>query len=418
MSALAALLASVVPAVASAAPFVVEELPARDGRPAILLAPRAGTTATLAIRFATGSVDDGDGRSGLTRVAQHALLAANGAVDLEGLTVALHAAGARLSVWTGLRECAFVLTATARDFPSLASALARGVLAPRLDRRRFRIAVERALHDVREPGRGSDLAVHLASLIVEDLRYRNEPFGDREQIELLEPEDVEAVLGARLSAANATIVVAGAFERGAIAPALRAIRGGTRAGSQAAAAVPAPLTARSPTDQPISIVAVPFAPRTPRDAAATRVLVALLEDELWRTLRGPGVAYTFAVAPLRSSWLDLLLVVVPAPASPGDVRAALDRALEDVRLGQFDGASFARARSAALARLRGADGEPEALAAELLAGGPGWHGPEVETALADLARGPFQQAVGPWLAADARIAVDLLPPPPPKAVRR
>lgn len=353
-------------------------------------------------------MDDGDGRSGLTRVAQHALLAANGALDLEELTVALHAAGARLSVATGQREAAFSLTANARDFPGLAATLSRAVLAPRFDRRRFPAAVERALHDVREPGRGSDLVATLAALIVEDLRYRNEPFGDREQIELLEPREVQEVLAGRLSAANATVVVTGAFDPAAVAPALRGFRGGTRPAAPPATPVAAPLAARSPTEQELYVVAVPLSPRTPRDAAASRALAALLEDVLWRSLREPGIAYTFAVAPVRSSWLDLLLVVVPAPARSVDLRGTLDPALESVRAGAFDDAAFATARSAALARLRRADADPEALAGELLAGGPSWHGPEVEAALRDLSRAAFQEAAGPWLAPGARITVDLL----------
>jgi hypothetical protein len=392
---------------AAAAPFRVEELPAGGARPRVLLAPREGTTATLAIRFAVGSADDGDGLSGLTRVAQHALLAANAALDAEAFTIALHAAGARLSVSTGLRECAFVLTAPSRDFPALAGRLASAVLAPRLDRRRFRGAVERALHDVREPGRGGDLVTFVTATIVDDLRYQNEPFGDRGQIEQIEPEDVAEALAGPLSPANATVVVAGAFDRSAVVPALARFRGGERS-PPAAAAAPSPLTTRNPTGQELLVVAVPVTGRGPRESAAVRTLATLVEDLLWRDLRGAGTAYALAVAPVRTPPLDVLLVVVPAPASAEDARRSVAQVLDAVRVGRFDGAALARARATALARLRRDDARPEALAAALLSGGTAWHGPAVEVALAELARGPFLELVGPWLVPEARAAVELV----------
>jgi predicted Zn-dependent peptidase len=377
---LLALLLALGPAPTRAA-FEVEALHEGPDRPHLLLAPRPAETATLVVRFPVGSVDDG-GLSGLTRLTQQALLAANQRVDLPALLLDLHAAAATLRVETGLRSCQFVLTAHRDAFPPLAHRLLEALLAPHLVPAALPRAAARAVHEAL-PERAEDALVALvAATALSDGRYRNRPEGDRQIIETLGPDDVADHLEHHFAPAEATVVLAGAFRRDEALKVARRFRGGAaRPVVRPTLTVPVRTSFRGSRE--INVVAYPLALRGPRDAATARLLTALVEGELWRTFRDAGAGYAFLVSTVPAPWQDLLLVTLPATdPSRLDLRPHLRQALERVRSGRLDEATVARERAVALAALRAEDEAPEPLARALADGGEAWHGAAVAQALA------------------------------------
>ena len=103
MMLLPALLAAVVLIAPGEEPFRYLEEPAAAGRPRVLLAPRRDPEATMVVTYAVGSVDDGS-TSGITRLAQRAVLEANRRANHEALVTALHRAGASLRSRRAQRE--------------------------------------------------------------------------------------------------------------------------------------------------------------------------------------------------------------------------------------------------------------------------------------------------------------------------
>jgi predicted Zn-dependent peptidase len=408
----AALLAAlaVLPGGAAAAPFEVEVPSVEEGQPRIILARRPGRLATLHIRFAAGAVEDG-GRAGLARLTQHALLSSNRRVDMTALLMGVHAAAGDLVMETHLRDCGFTLTADRRDFPELARQLATAVLSPQLEARRFPAALARALLDGRRKGGDATLLSQVATLVVDDPRYQNEPHGDRDSLESLTFQDVQAHLRGPLAPANATVVVTGGFDRDEILRLLRSFGGG-QASPPSHPSLGLPFRARRAAAQETHVLGYTLRLETPRDAAAARLAAALLDDEFWRRFRQVGVGYSYVVAPLRSAWLDLLVVLLPAhDPSSLDLAPQLLDAVQRLRAGGFDDAQLARARGAARARLAEADRHPVALARLLADGGPDWHGKAVDDELAALDRATLAEVFSRWLTPERTITVYMGPTP-------
>jgi predicted Zn-dependent peptidase len=411
--ALVAVLAAALAGAAGAAPLEVETGDTPGGA-RFVLAPRPGLRATLVVQFAQGSVDD-DKRSGLTRLAQHVLLTANAHLDWPALMTALHAGGGSLSIRTDLRSSAFVLEADRREFDELAPKLLAGVFAPLVDRRRYRVAIQRALHDAREPGHGAGLLEQVAQTASEDTRYYNEPSGDPDQIELVEAKAIEALLGGALGPANATVIAAGAFDRDRLVRTVRRFAGGRRA-ARGPPPFDLPVRTAGVASREIQILAWPLAVEWPQDAAVARLVSAITERVLWKRFREAGLAYAFDVEAALSPGVDLFIVALPVrnPAGPD----ALAAAMEDVRLGRFDDALLERARAIALGQLAWEDRDAEALALALAAGGAAWHGRAVDAALRALDRPTLAEKAGRLLARERTITLHFLPADGAAARRR
>jgi predicted Zn-dependent peptidase len=363
---------------ASAQSFEVNTLPTAEDRPQVLLARRPGPVATLRVTFAAGSVDDG-GILGLTRLAQHALLVANRRLTPREFLLAVHAGDARLELETTQRDCSFVLTADKRDFLPLARLLLDALLAPKLDPARLPDAVSRAVLD----GRGNHGIVGLLTSVTtaDDGRYLNPPHAGREDLETITPATVARHVAGRLSPANATVVVTGAFDDAEVKRLLRTYAGGSRSG-RVPLVLPVPFKTRRGAGSELQVLAYPLRLATAEDAAAARVARELVDVELWRRFRANGLAYSHDDEVIRSFWLDLLLVAVPARDQSGlDLEGQLRGPGEWIRTGGFPDAELERARSAALAALAEEDEDPGALAAALARGGPQWHGPDVGAAI-------------------------------------
>jgi predicted Zn-dependent peptidase len=405
--ALAAVLSATLAGSAAAGSFDVET-GETAGSARLVLAPRPGRRATLVVQFAQGSVDD-DRRSGLTRLAQHVLLTANSSLDWAALVTALHAGGGSLTLRTDLHSSAFVLEADRREFDELAPKLVAGVFAPRIDPARYRAAIQRALHDAREPGHGAGLLDLVARAASDDPRYYNDPTGDPDQIEFVEQRVVEALLAGPMGPANATVIAAGSFDRDRLVRAARPFAGGRRV-APAPPPFALPVRATRYGGRELRVLAWPLAIEWPRDAAVARLVAALAERVLWRRFREAGLAYSFDVEAALSPGVDLFIVALPVRS---DTRAgaaeALAAAMDDVRAGNFDDAQLERARAIAIGQLAREDRDPEVLALALAAGGAAWHGRLVDAALRGLDRRTLVERAGRLLAPERSIALHFSP---------
>jgi len=407
---MAALLLAAGPA--GAAEFEYQTFQVSPAHPRIVLARRPGPSATIVISFEAGSVED-ERTPGLARVTQHALLGANARGSYEDLLTRAFAAGAQLDVDTGLREATFTLTAERRDFAPLAEQLALMALAPRIDPRRFPAAVERALHDEREPGRGTDLVALLASVAVTDSFYQNPPYGDR-SLDAITQDMVEEHLRGPMSPGNAEVVVTGNFDRDRMLRFLRRFAGGEKQ-PRARARFDVPLNGQFAADLETHILAYPFEVRSPAQGAAARILAAVLEDRLLQRFRGAGVGYSLLSRHSHSSWHDLLLLVLPAHDPAETDLAPLFRAVvEEVASGALPAESFRLNRDHVWNKLRQIDRDAPRLAQELQGGGESWYGPAVGEAARTMSQSAFASTVSPWLGPESSIYLLFTP----KAARR
>lgn len=363
------------------------------GLPRVLLAPRAGEVAVLQVTFDVGSMDDASS-PGLTRFSQYALLEANRQLSFEALAREVWASDGRLEVVTGHRTCAFTLVASRRDFGRLVRQLVPALLAPRLDAAGLPAAAARAVLDV---GEDRDLVSALVDLGSEDREWHTHPpHGRRPVLESLELDEVRAHVERFFVPARAQVVVAGAFDRREVLPLLRRFRGGAPARLERLELDHGHVRRGSPRE--LHLLAFPLRLAGAREAAAARLLAALIEDALWRELREKGFAYSFEVKVIRSPWLDALAVLVPAHASDErDLGATLQAILESIRTGGFTDPQLEQARAAAEVELAAADADPERLASALASGGTAWHGPAVSEALAALDRGGLLAPARGWL---------------------
>jgi predicted Zn-dependent peptidase/Zn-finger nucleic acid-binding protein len=385
----------------AASPESIEEMAGARGQPRILLAPRSGQTAAVLVRFACGAVDDAT--PGLTRMSQHALLAANQRLDLARYTIDLHAAAATLQMTTGLREAAFLLTADRRDFPLLARRLLDALLDPRFVADRMPAATARASLDA---AAAPEMLEILAPIAVQDGRYLNAPVARRSEIEAITAEQVADHLEGLLSPANATVVLTGAFNRDEALLWLRRDREG-RAVPSARARMVVPFSTRRPSPREVHVLAFPLSVAGPRDAACARVAQHLLSDALWRMFRETGVGYSHEVSASRTHWMDVLILTLAAHDTSSDLGAVLRDTVAKVRYGRFEVREFDRARSAVRGDLLATDADPRQLARELGSGGANWHGAALAAELERLDRAAFVDVVRPWLDASNSVYVYL-----------
>ncbi len=219
---------------------------------------------------------------------------------------------------------------------------------------------------------------HLARVAVEEAGYLNPPHGSESGLRAIRLEHVVAHLAGPLAPANATVVVTGGFD-----PArLRRLLGGFAGGAPArprAVTVGTPFGVMVPAGAEIYLVAYKTRIDGGAEAAAARLAGALLQERIHRALREKGLGYSELAAPIRTGWLDLFLVLLPAH-DPSDqpLGKYVDELVAGLRAGPLDEAEVARERDGLLAHLEEVDRTPEALAQELADGaGGGWFGPEL-----------------------------------------
>lgn len=396
-AALAALLLAAAPA-----SFTSTASRASPRHPLVVLAPRPAERATLLVRFDAGAVDDG-ARPGLTRATQRALLLANGRLPADRLARSLFAADAEVRLSTGLRHCDFELTAARADLEPLARLLLPMLLAPALDPERLAGALDQARHDQREQ-RGRDLADLVARVAVEEPGYLNPPHGTENGLVTVREEHVRAHLAGPLSPANATVVVTGGFDPARLRALLAPYAGGAASPPRPPAMI-TPYGVQVPATAEVYLVAYRTDLSRADASAVARLAGAVLQERIHRALREKGLGYSELAAPIRTGWLDLFLVLLPAH-DPSDqpLGQYVDQLVGALRAGPLDEAEVARERSGLLARLEALDRTPDALARELADGrGSGWYGPELIARLRALDAAALGRALPALLAEDASV---------------
>lgn len=379
----------------------IEELPARPGEPRVLLTHREGGTAALVIRFACGAVDDD--LAGQTRLAQHALLAANARLDLAQFTDDLHAAAATLHMTTGARDATFVLTADRRDFPLLARRLATALLDPQFLPDRLQQAVDRArLDDPGEP----DLLQTLATVAGDDVRYGNSAVASVEELDAITVGHVARHLKGRLSPANAVVVVSGSFQRAETVRMLRAFRGGMPSAKRRVR-LAVPFETRRASPHEYHVLAFPLSIDGPRQAASARLVGEVLSNALWRRFRRAGLGYSQEASAIRNDWIEVLVLFVAARDAGVDLEPVLREVVAEILEGKLSEADLERARAAVRAQLLKTDAEPEELALMLASAGPVWQSRELAAELERLDRPALLDTVRRWLDPGSSIYVYL-----------
>lgn len=406
------------------APFDSEVSRVSSKHPRVIMAPRAGSYATLTILFHAGSADEGASK-GLTRLAQHALLEANTAEDCTAFHRDVYAAAASLTLTTGVREAGFSLTARKDHFESLASRLLRLVLFPKVAERGLPRARRLALNaQPRVEGTEPFLGVLAAAVSgkeankgVQAVDDRNANAAEMAWLKKSKLADVDKFVGTRLVPANATVIITGAFNGAALQKILEKAKYGKSMRTPGPARTDLDLALRTSTDGGggayLRAVGTPL--KTPRDVAAVRLLASVLQDlTLWQ-LRHHGVANRSVVEPVIQDWMDGMLVVVPlVDGNDAQVGPLVEGVLQQLRGGELPDAVFQSNHAAVLKELHAADRDSAALAAQLAqgAGRISWYEPAVVREFTNMQKDRFLATVKPWMPEGGVTNVPPSPAPP------
>ncbi len=373
--------------------------------PRVILAHRQSPTAALRIIFHTGAADDAR-LPGVTRFAQHMLLTSNGRVSYDRLWHEVYAAGGTLRVETTLREAIFEWVAPRETFDAVALHLLEQTFNPKLDPKGIERARSLTLADEMVSGDVEDLVSFLASrILLEGTRaggdYNSPRFGDADVVKQITFDEVRAHIKTQFAPANATVVVAGDFDQMRLGAALARWRGGSaRAFERPDVEAALPVQAERSSHRELHLHAQVLQLKTPRDVAAAMMLSELLHDRVLWTLRKHGVAYATSVFPVIREWADLLVIVVPVHgATQVVVEAKLQKILQAVAQGQFEGDEFERTRIGLVASMQQADMNPPLLARNL-SFAPGrlpWWSAETAREVQRISQAEFLAAVRPWM---------------------
>lgn len=378
------------------------------GHPRVILAPRPTADAALVIRFSAGAVDDG-ALAGLTHFAQHALLAASAWEPWQRLAMDLDRVGATLSVTTGATESSIVLEAPAPELDALAERVLRMSLTPRVATDALPVARARAIG---VPSGATDALVSvLAAAAVPQPGFSSDPLGRADTIREIEPAELQAHLQGPMAPANATVVVAGRFDRRRVeallararsAPIEQALGGDT--------ARPGVHEVDAALD--VHLLAYPVPLGTAERAAVAHLAAAVIEERLVRRMRGAGLAYEIDTELVQRPWLDFLLVVAPFGSSPGrDVASWITGEIGALGRAPLTGRELERNQRHVLWELQRLNTRPAELARALAEGaGAPWIGPDVVRELGRITPERFHAAVAPWVGPSKTVHVILAPP--------
>lgn len=391
---------------ALARPFEVRVDEGAEGKPRVVLAPRDGDEAVMVVSFAVGSVDDGIA-SGLTRLTQHMLVDGNAREKGGSLRRDLYAAAAELEITTEVRRATFRLRAPRASFPALAERLLAALFSPKLDKRQLARMKRLTRNDELAPGGRDDALAFLAGSVLmaesggaSGADFTNDPYGDADVIQRLTFEDVETHVSTKLTPANATVLVTGDFDGERLLRAISAHEGGQRrplSRPDVTPYLPLSFERRAPGERYLEAHVIALS--SAQEAAAARLLAALLEERVEAALRKKGVSYELDAYVLRREWLDLLVIEVPITAGRGQgIDVELRALVASLRDGTFKPGEFERNKRFALAELLRDDGDPARLADALdAAGRVRWHDDEVRAALESMAQAPFLANARVWL---------------------
>lgn len=282
-----------------------QHVAADGGFPELNLIPTGSDHVAMLVSFATGYGDD-LGVTGLSAQTQTALTQANSAFPLKKWTERAFAGDVRFRYSQGRYQTQFVLSAPRAEFVAAARMLLPALLAPRLDPVQFQAL----------KGRASPLGV-----------FENEA---EFMVQLLEPLVLDGVnpvphikpkwvelprmkvyLDEFISPANATVTIVGGFDPADVLPVLTHYSGGTRR-SIRRVATRNDVIREVPATRSVHIIGYPLPELTAQQAAAMRVIDAMLYETLTIALRERGLAYSISVEPDLTPWFNGVLLIVPA----------------------------------------------------------------------------------------------------------
>jgi len=378
----------------------------------LVMARRSGATASLRIEFRVGSADDGQ-HPGLTRVAQQALLEAGRHTSFAQLHETIYAAGAELSVETGVRHSAFVLTAPRAAFGKVAQLLLATCLDSQPSPRNLAAAKARARQD-QEPGDATTFAAFVASVVTSQAEYGNPPYGSSDGIVELTWPELQIHLDRYFQPANAVVTATGDFSPSELRQAIGRFKGGRERPALARPPIKAGVFyIRSPLE--LYLYAYPIAIDGPNGVAAVELLAALVGEASARIFRDRGIAYSVDTLVVQEEWLDALVVVVPRVETPSEqVGNEVQQQIEALTAATVDSATFERNRTYVLSRLEQTALHSAPLLSRVAACGRNarWCSQDLAAQIRALTREEFARITRPWVARSSRIDVTLAPQGP------
>lgn len=352
-----------------------EHQPAEGGRPEVFVLDTEGDDASAIIAFRAGYADD-TGLFGLTAQAQQALIHANS--KLSKFQEQLFANNVALEFTVSRQRCNFVLTGPKRGVTLAVQALAAGLFQPKVDD-----AGITALSLRGAPQGPMANETEFVVQLLEPIILKEAKRAQRGKLVWHPPARVRQHLNEFFTPANATVTLMG-VDRVAV-PALKT-SGGTRL-DRSASVLATDVHAKVPSTRSIHVYGYPLPPLDAAQVAGMRVIARLLQEELLRSLRQGGSAYSISVTPTNNATFSGVLVTIPAYESSGlDLEPLIESAISQVvhdKLSDDDVKALVAAEQGRdrLLRLR-----VDRLADELINGAriEAWSSPEYEQALAAL----------------------------------
>jgi predicted Zn-dependent peptidase len=355
---------------ATASPDNIDVTRVSAKHPRVVTAVRPTPDATLRVVFRAGAADDGI-EYGKTRLAQFYMT--RGARNWLAFDEQVYAAGGTLEIVTGIRDCAFVLTAPKSAFDKLAPQLLKMVFAPTFAPDGFERARKIVATDYLQPGSEADLYAFVASqvMLTEGVEgggdYNNPIWGDPDTVKRMSELAVRTHIKEKMTPANATVIAAGAFNPTTLRATLKPFAGGSERAQKRPDLkqyLPLEFSRWAPREIHLHLQLVDVS-----DAASianTHVLASLLQDRIFWRLRKTGHVYGAFVLPVFEEWLDFLLVlfmVTPGIETPAD-KIMID-AIDEVSAGEFTDVELTRAKAMAKGRLQTVDDNSAELAKAL-----------------------------------------------------
>jgi hypothetical protein len=296
-----------------------EHQPAEAGRPEVYALDAAGDDAAAIISFRVGYADD-TGLFGLTAQTQQALISAN--AKLTKFQEQLFASAVTMELTVSRQRCNFVLTGPRQGVTLATQALTAGLFQPKVDDAGIVALSLRGAPQGPLANETEFIAQLLEPIILKEAKQ-----AQRGRLVWHPPARIRLHIHELFTPANATVTLIG-VDRASV-PALKS-SGGTRQ-ERPTHALATDVRAQVPSSRSIHVYGYPLPPLGAAEVAGMRVMARLLQEELLRTLRQGGSAYSISVTPTINATFSGVLVTIPAYESSGlDLEPIIDTAISRV----------------------------------------------------------------------------------------
>jgi predicted Zn-dependent peptidase len=353
-----------------------EHRPAEGGRPEVFTIDGAGVDASLIVAFRGGYADD-TGLFGLTAQAQRAIIFANTRLGPR-FQEQLFANGVSLELTLSRQRCNFTLAGPRQGVTVVAQALLTGLFSPRIDDGDI---ITLALRGSPNGPLAND--TELLVQMLEPILLKDEKHVQLGRLDWYEPSRIRQHLSEFFTPANATVTLIGLDA--AKLPALK-LAGGKRV-ERIASVLATDVRREVRSQRSVDVYGYPLPPLNAAEVAGMRVMARLLREELLRTLRQLGCAYSISVTPTVNATFSGVLITIPAFDSSGlDLQPMIETAIANVVHRKLSGDDVTALMAAEQQCDRLFALRADHLAEALVNGSrqEAWSSPEYEQALADL----------------------------------